>query len=142
MQLYRNFKALWEKAGFFFLFFFFSFDEFGSLKFCFKDRILEVCHHVALPLLFSFAACHSAGLMSFPEEAPVTAADRCVSFLTQLVAQSCLTLHHPMGCTFQAPLWNSPGKNTGVGCHSFLQGMFLSQELSPGLRIAGRLFTI
>ena len=23
--------------------------------------------------------------------------------------------------------WNSPGKNTGVGCHSFLQGLFLTQ---------------
>ena len=23
--------------------------------------------------------------------------------------------------------WNSPGKNTGVGCHSFLQGIFLTQ---------------
>ena len=24
-------------------------------------------------------------------------------------------------------LWNSPGKNTGVGCHSLLQGIFLTQ---------------
>ena len=23
--------------------------------------------------------------------------------------------------------WNSPGKNTGVGCHSLLQGIFLTQ---------------
>ena len=28
---------------------------------------------------------------------------------------------------------NSPGKNTGVGCHSFLQGIFLTQGLNPGL---------
>ena len=28
----------------------------------------------------------------------------------------------------QAPLpWDSPGKNTGVGCHFFLQGIFPSQ---------------
>ena len=27
--------------------------------------------------------------------------------------------------------WNSPGKNTGVGCHSLLQGIFLTQQLSP-----------
>ena len=26
-----------------------------------------------------------------------------------------------------------PGKNTGVGCHFFLQGIFLTQELNPGL---------
>ena len=29
--------------------------------------------------------------------------------------------------------WNSPGKNTGVGCHSLLQGIFLTQESNPGL---------
>ena len=27
--------------------------------------------------------------------------------------------------------WNSPGKNSGVGSHSFLQGMFLTQGLNP-----------
>ena len=29
--------------------------------------------------------------------------------------------------------WDSPGKNTGVGCHSLLQGIFSTQELNPGL---------
>ena len=29
--------------------------------------------------------------------------------------------------------WDSPGKNTGVGCHSLLQGIFLTQGLNPGL---------
>ena len=29
--------------------------------------------------------------------------------------------------------WNSPGKNTGVGCHSFLQEIFPTQGLSQGL---------
>ena len=29
--------------------------------------------------------------------------------------------------------WNSPGKNTGVGCHFLLQGIFLTQGLNPGL---------
>ena len=34
----------------------------------------------------------------------------------------------------RAPLtWNSPGRNTGVGCHSFLQGIFLTQGSNPGL---------
>ena len=28
---------------------------------------------------------------------------------------------------------DSPGKNTGVGCHALLQGIFLTQELNPGL---------
>ena len=30
-------------------------------------------------------------------------------------------------------LWNSPGKNTGVGSHSLLQGIFLTQGLNWGL---------
>ena len=29
--------------------------------------------------------------------------------------------------------WNSPGKNTGVGCHSLLQGIFQTQGLNLGL---------
>ena len=30
-------------------------------------------------------------------------------------------------------LGDSPGKNTGVDCHAFLQGFFPNQELNPGL---------
>ena len=33
--------------------------------------------------------------------------------------------------------WNFPGKNTGMGCHSILQGIFLNQ----GSTLAGRFFT-
>ena len=29
--------------------------------------------------------------------------------------------------------WDSPGKNTGVGCHSLLQEIFLTQGSNPGL---------
>ena len=29
--------------------------------------------------------------------------------------------------------WNSPGKVTGMGCHSFLWGIFLTQTLNPAL---------
>ena len=29
--------------------------------------------------------------------------------------------------------WDSPGKNTGVGCHSLGQGIFLTQGLNHGL---------
>ena len=29
--------------------------------------------------------------------------------------------------------WHSPGKNTGVGCHALLQGIFPTQGSSPGL---------
>ena len=39
----------------------------------------------------------------------------------------------------QAPLWNSPGKNTGVGCHALLQGIFLTQGSNPGLLYCGQI---
>ena len=29
--------------------------------------------------------------------------------------------------------WDSPGKNTGVGCHFLLQGIFPTQGWNPGL---------
>ena len=47
----------------------------------------------------------------------------------QPFAQSCLTLCKPM---LPCP-WNPPGKNTGVGCHFLLQGIFPTQGLNPGL---------
>ena len=51
-----------------------------------------------------------------------------------LVTQSCPILCNPMDCSHQLLcLWNSPGKNTGVGCHFLLQGGFLTQGLNPGL---------
>ena len=52
-----------------------------------------------------------------------------------LVAQSCLTLCDPHGLQptrFLSPQ-DSAGKNTGVGCYFFLQGIFPTQGLNPGL---------
>ena len=53
-----------------------------------------------------------------------------------LVTQWCLTLCNPMDCSPPPRLlcpWDSPGKNTGVACHSFLQGIFPIQGSNPGL---------
>ena len=36
--------------------------------------------------------------------------------------------------------WNYPGKNTGVGCHFLLQGIFLTQESDPGLPHCRQIF--
>ena len=52
-----------------------------------------------------------------------------------LVAKSCLTLRpHGLKPTKFLRPWDSPGKNTGVGCHFLLQGIFLTQESNPGLQ--------
>ena len=37
--------------------------------------------------------------------------------------------------------WDSPGKNTGVGCHFLLQGIFLTQASNHVSCLAGRCFT-
>ena len=42
----------------------------------------------------------------------------------------------PWTVAHQACLWNSPGKNIGVGCHFLLQGIFPTQRLNPGLLLA------
>ena len=36
--------------------------------------------------------------------------------------------------------WNSPDKNAGVGCHSFLQGIFPTQGLNSGLLHCRQIF--
>ena len=36
--------------------------------------------------------------------------------------------------------WDSPGKKTGVGCHAFLQGIFPTQGLNPGLPHCRQIF--
>ena len=52
-----------------------------------------------------------------------------------LVAQSSPTLCDPMDCSSPGSSvhWDSPGKNTGVGCHALLQGIFSTQKSNPGL---------
>ena len=51
-----------------------------------------------------------------------------------LVTPSCPTVRpHRLQPTRLLCPWNSPGKNTGVGSHSLLQGIFPIQGLNPGL---------
>ena len=52
-----------------------------------------------------------------------------------LVAHSCLTLCDPMDYSppHSSVLGDSPGKNTRVGCHALLQGIFPTQGSNLGL---------
>ena len=54
----------------------------------------------------------------------------CVCF----VAQSCPTLCDPKDCSLpdSSVHGDSPGKNSGVGCHALLQGIFPTQGSNPG----------
>ena len=53
-----------------------------------------------------------------------------------LAAQLCSTLCDPMDCNPSGSSihGDSSGKNTGVGCHALLQGIFLTQGSNPGLQ--------
>ena len=58
----------------------------------------------------------------------------CVCVCVWEVAQSCLILWpHGLQPTRLLWPWDSPGKNTGVGFHFLVQGIFLTQGLNPGL---------
>ena len=60
-----------------------------------------------------------------------------------LVTQSCMTLCDPLDCSARLLCpWDSPIKNSWVGCHSLLQGIFPTQYLTQVSCIAGRFFTI
>ena len=55
--------------------------------------------------------------------------------LKPLVPKLCPTLCDPMDCSppGSSVHGDSAGKNTGVGPHAFLQGIFTTQESNPGL---------
>ena len=59
-----------------------------------------------------------------------------------LVAQSCPTICDPMNCSppGSSVHGDSPGKNTGVGCHALLQGIFPTQGSNPGLPHCRQIF--
>ena len=52
--------------------------------------------------------------------------------------QPCVCMLVTQSCLIVSPTrflcsWNSRGRNTGVGCHSLIQGIFLTQGSNPGL---------
>ena len=58
-----------------------------------------------------------------------------------LIARLCPTLCNPMDCSLPGSSVHrdSPGKNTGVHCHTLLQGIFPTQGSNPGLPHCGRI---
>ena len=70
--------------------------------------------------------------------------DRMCCAVLCLVTQSCPNLCDPMDCSppGSSVHVDSPGKNTGVGCHALLPGIFPTQGLNPGLLYCRRFFTV
>ena len=64
-----------------------------------------------------------------------------MSIVLCLVTQSCLTLCDPMDCSLPGSSvhGDSLAKNTEVGCHALLQGIFPIQESNWGLLYCGQI---
>ena len=58
--------------------------------------------------------------------------DRCCYCLVALVISSSVWPYGLQQARLLCP-WDSPGKNTGEGCHALFQGIFLTQGSNPGL---------
>ena len=65
----------------------------------------------------------------------------CVHVLSRSVVSDSLRPHGLWPTRLLCP-WDSPGKNTGVGGHALLQGVFPTQGSNPVSHIAGRFVTI
>ena len=65
----------------------------------------------------------------------------CPVYVCMLVAQSCPTLCNPTDYNLPGSSvhGDSPGKNTGVGIHALLQGIFLTQGSNPCLPYCRRI---
>ena len=80
--------------------------------------IKPVCVNVCLAVLYSF-----------PKDSVLTVYLQCVS---RSVLSDSLRPHGLHSSRFLCP-WNSPGKNSGMGFHSLLQGIFLTQGSNSGV---------
>ena len=65
---------------------------------------------------------------NFPSSHSLNVNRNCVS---HSVGSNSLQPHELSTARLLCP-WDSPGKNTGVGCHSLLQGVFQTQGSNPG----------
>ena len=74
------------------------------------------------------------------KESDRTELNRVVCYVC-LVARSRLTLCDPTGCSphGSSAHGDSPGKNTGVGCHALFQGIFPTCGWNPGLPYCRRI---
>ena len=71
--------------------------------------------------MWSYLCMHCSGVISWTNEKPKS---RTVHLIVLYLRKVCDKITDP---------WDTPGKNTGVGSHSPLQGIFLIQESNPGL---------
>ena len=96
-------------------------------------RLIKCCVHILTREGFACACRHTCLCCSPPVPWPLPSTQ---NHMLCLVAQLCLTLCNPVDCSppgSSVPR-DSPGKDTGVGCHALLQGIFPTQGSNPGPR--------
>ena len=97
--------------------------------------ILIYCNHASLPSVILLVLPGEAHFLIIQNSQCLSGymyVYMCVCARARLVAQSCPTLWpHIPPC--YSVYGNSPGKNTRVGCHVLLQGIFSTQGSNPGL---------
>ena len=100
-----------------------GFNEGGSLCLCLSDKVEKEKKIASCKIRMTVAYGHRV----FKEPGVWAKCFVCS------VAQSCLTLCSPMEPSRLLCPWDFPGKNTGVGCHFFLQGISRTQGSNPHL---------
>ena len=63
------------------------------------------------------------------------------TFFTRVKSESCSVVSDSLWAHGLYSPWNSPDQNTGVGCHSLLQGFSQQRDWTQVSGIADRLFT-
>ena len=113
----------------------YSFSYFAVVHFFFLNlrascRLLPVYHYIEFPIQPGFP-CRRASSSPGPSHGWETTSISCQPLICWcLVAQSCPTLCDLIGSSlpgFSVHGIYFPGKNIGVGCHFFLQGIFPTQ---------------
>ena len=97
------------------------FPKIITLKFSFSHYYFPVCSHYGNPL-YLFCTIVS-----------------CLVCVSRSVMSNSLWPHGLQPARLLCP-WDSPGKNTGVGCHSLLQGILLTQGSNPSLLLCRQIF--
>ena len=107
-------------------------------SFLMKCVLMEITHSLSFITARDHRLIHSPRLLALAPPTPAWELHE-----SEKVTQSCPTLlpHGLKPARFLCP-WNSPVKNTRVGSHFLLQGIFLTQGLKPDLLHCRRLLTI
>ena len=102
-----------------------------------KNIKIKLPYDPAVPFLAVYpkeALCSIFTIANAWKQPKCSPVDVCVCTWAHLVSQLCPTLFDPMDYSLPGSSihGNSPGKNTGVGCHTLLQGFFRTQGLNLG----------